>query len=516
MQVNDLANRGNLIAPSFSTIVEHLYDDIMDTRSGYDLLNGGMIAYAYMEDHGVYGQSFVTLDTTKGMLRYALAENDEAMQEEVTEIIKLITGYRVGEPNWIEPYTGENAQDDEYFLHYIYLNGGFGDNTSGEETGNVTGISGWKYYDMLANIADLAYLTNDEEIKEGFFKLMPFLNSLKLDDYAQPVAWFYETREPASGYQEGGSAGNASIWAYIHLMATQLGEDSYYKEEGLKALDHANSLDYYSMTSMRVAVKPVAIGWNVRANILAYEMTGDETYLEHAKLVAKSLLSLYYLNSNPSTFFATQGFGYADLRERWEAYLEMAQSLWLITPVMAYMSDDETLLDVLYAASKTYVYAFPINGNPYGNYSRVPGYDSLDAYYVPFEFATGVIGDNPGNEGGAQAASRQVKEIYGSGEGFLNYLMFEAYGYSSDDHLLVLSLTGAHNEIKHDQQLYILYNPSEIERQGPFIFRNLDDGEYVVKLNNVVIGTYSIEQLNQGLTINIQSRESIVIDLQKV
>lgn len=516
--VDDLASVSNLIAPSFDSIVDGLYQNLLDPRTGVGSLNGVMKPYGYMEDHGGWGESFVLLDTTKGMLRYALSEKDSTKIEYVTALVKNLTTNYGPNQSWIEPYTGNNAKSDEYFLHHSYSEGVFINNSSGEETGNRTGISGWKYYDMLANLADLAVITDDASVKEGFLKLVPFLNTLKLDGYVQPVAWHYDTRLPATGHDDGGSAGNASTWAYVHLMASTLSsnQSAYYKSEGLASLDYANSLDYFNMTAMRVAVKPVVIGWNVRANLLAYELTRQTKYLEQAKITAKGLLSFYYINSNPKTYFASLGFGYADLKERWEAYLEMAQSIWLIAPVMVYMKDYTPLLDLFYAASKTYVYAFPINGNPYGNYQRVPGYDSLDGFYIPFEFSTGVIGDNPGNEGGSQAAYRQVKEIYGSGEVFLNHLMFEAYGKALNSRLLVLNLTGAYNTFELNAQTYILFNPNNLKENSVVMFTAFNEGLYEVFMNDVSIGKFTSAALSSGILLNIDARESIIIDIKKV
>lgn len=516
--VDDIAASSNLVAPSFDLIVEGLYQNLTDPRTGTTTHKGAMKPYGYMEDHGGWAESFVILDTTKGMLRYALSENDTEKIEYVTALIQNLTANQGVNQSWIEPYTGNNAKSDEYFLHHTYAEGTFINNSSGEETGSKTGISGWKYYDMLANLSDLAVITQDESIIDGFLKLMPFLNTLKLEGYLQPVAWYYDTRLPASGHDDGGSAGNASTWAYIHLMASTLSDEKaeYYQSEGLNSLAYANSMDYFNMTAMRVAVKPVVIGWNVRANLLAYKLTGEQEYLDYAKTTAKGLLSFYYINSNPKTYFATLGFGYADLKERWEAYLEMAQSIWLIAPVMEHMKDYTALLDLFYSASKTYVYAFPINGNPYGNYQRVPGYDSLDGYYIPFEFSTGVLGDNPGNEGGSQAAFRQVKEIYGSGEVFLNYLMFEAYGRALNPKLLMLNLTGAYNVYHSDEQQFIFYNPSNDKETTIIQFDSLSEGQYEVMMNDVSIGIFSLNALQQGILCNINARESIVIDVKKV
>lgn len=520
MLTEELIYNENMRVNSFGDISEGLYLNLLDPRTGKDHLLGAFVPYGYMEDHGGWGESFALLDVLKGMLRYAMVLDDETKINEVIQMAEILTEPQANGRSWIEPYDGDNPQSNEYFLHHTMAGGAFGNNSAGEETGNTPGISGWKYYDMLANLADIAYISDSDSLKIGFLKLMPFMNTLKLEGYAQPVAWFYQTREPATGHENKGSAGNASIWAYVHLMASILSDDAneraYYKSEALASLVYANSQDYFEMTSMRNAVKPVVIGWNVRANILAYKLTEDETYLTQAKEVAKSLLSIYYLNTNPMTFFPTLGYGYADLRERWEAYLEMSQSLWLITELLEYIPDDRVFLDLLYSVEKTYPYAFPINGNPYGNYQRNPGYDSLDGYYIPFEFSTGVLVDNAGGEGGTQSAYRQVKEIYGSGEVFLNYLMFEANAHSVDTSVLVLSTNGAHNEIAQNQNTFVVYNASDIERLTPMTFNLKQEGNYRVTINDVEIGVFSNSRLKTGISFYLQARESVTVRVSLV
>ncbi|MFA5692853.1 MAG: hypothetical protein WC907_04485 [Acholeplasmataceae bacterium] len=516
--VDDLSQNYNMNAQTFEVIAKNLFNDLLDERNLDDRLKGSMKPYGYMEDHGGWGEVFALLDATKGMLRYAIAKEDDEKINQTIDLIKRITDDHGPGNSWIFKYDGANAKNDEYFLHHSYDGSRFINNSSGEETGNQTGISGWKYYDLLANLGDLAVISKDQSIIDGFLKLMPFLNTLKLENYGQPVAWYYDSRLPATGYEDGGSAGNASTWAYIHLVASTLSNDNkeYYLSEALNALEFANNSDYYNMTAMRVAVKPVVIGWNVRANLFAYEITNDIKYLDSAKETARGLLSFYYINSNPETFFATIGFGYADLRERWEAYLEMAQSIWLVSPVLEFMYDETPLLDLLYSASKTYPYAFPINGNPYGNYERVPGYDSLDGYYIPFEFTTGVLTDNPGAEGGIQSAYRQVKETYGAGETFLNYLMFEGYGSALNQKLLLLNVSGTFNDFDNSRETFILYNPSLNKESSivKFIFKK--DTNYEVFLNGKSIGTFSKNSLNNGLLLELNERTAVKINIYEV
>lgn len=520
IDVNALAANGNRNASSFEDIANGLYDNLTDSRTGTDSFLGAMTPYGYNEEaNGGWGEMFALLDVMKGMARYTLYTGDEDKIAQAEALLSVITEPQNG-LSWIGKYEGENAKTDEYFLNHTYSGGAFGQNSSGEETGSVTGISTWKYYDMLANLAEIALVTDSQSLKDGLLKLMPFFNTLKLDGYVQPVAWYYADRSPATGYDNGGSGGAASMWAYVHLLASEMTSDAAlqekYRSDGLASLDHANTLDYFSMYAMRVAVKPVAIGWNVKTNILAYKMTGEEKYLEHAQKVVKSILSFFYLNSNPYTYFASYGFAYADLRERWEAYFEMATSLWLTIDVMEYMADDTSMLDMYYAASRTHQWAFPINGEPYGSYDRSGALDSLDGYYIPFEFATGVLGDNPGGEGGSQAELRQIKEIYGSGETFLEYLMYEAWGRSPDTSVLTLCLTGAGNNYSDTSHKFILYNPGTAAKTAPFIFDRFAEGTYEVRFGDEKVGELTSAQLANGVSIKLPARGSIVVSIEKI
>ncbi len=520
LNVEAISEDGNRSASSWTDIAAGLYDNLTDSRTGTDSFLGVMTPYGYLEEqNGGWGEMFALLNTLKGMTRYSRYTEDEAIIETVDQMASVIVTPQ-GDKSWISKYTGENAKDDEYFLNHTYSGGAFGQNSSGEETGTVPGISTWKYYDMIANLGEIAILTDSDALKEGFLKLMPFFNSLQMEGYVQPVAWYYSNREPASGYENGGSGGAASMWAYVHFLASELTTDSAlkekYREDAIGSLKHANTLDYFNMYAMRVAVKPVAIGWNVKTNILAYELTGEKEYLEHAQKVVKSVLSFYYLNSNPFTYFASYGFAYADLRERWEAYFEMATALWLVIDVMEYMPTDTSMLDVYFSASRTHQWAYPINGEPYGSYDRAGAYDSLDGYYIPFEFTTGVLGDNPGGEGGSQANLRQIKEIYGSGETFLEYLMYEAWGYSTDKSVLTLCLTGTKNYYSNENHKFILYNPNTTEKSAPFVFNNFAEGTYAITFNGQKVGELTSAQLANGVSITLPARGSITVSIDKV
>lgn len=506
MAFENLASQGNINAKTFKQLSQGLYSDLCDSRS---VINGAFVPYGYSSG---WSESFASFDVLKGIVRYAMATNDSQMYNKAIDMVR----YLLGDNGWVTKYNGKNAKSDEYFLYMSY-DGKFGANSSGEETGTTAGISTWKYYDMMANIAEIAELTKDNDIVNGFLRLMPFFNSLVLDDYNQPVAWYYDTRQPATGYENGGSGGAAAIWGYVHLVAGQLESSDEtaqrWQEDGLAALEHANSLGFFQMYSIRVAVKSVSLGWAVRGNVKAYQITGQKEYLANASHVAKGLASFYYANTNPYTFFTSYGYSYACTRERWEAYFETANALWLMADIASEIRDNDALMDVYYAASKSHQWFFPVNANPYGNFTGP--LDSLDAHYVPFEFGTGVLTDAAGNEGGTQSALRQTKEIYGCGETFLEYLMFEAYARCVDENLLTLCVTGAKTPCSTTQR-FVFYNPFATEVSSVVEFDNFEEGNYKLVVDGQEKGIYSLAQLKNGIKFSVAARFSQTVVIQKV
>ncbi len=507
MAFDNLAYQGNMNVETFEQLCAGLYKDLSDDRC---FINGAYVPYGYSVG---WSESFATFDVLKGIVRYAKQIDNRQMYDDAVAVAKYI----LCNSGWVTKYDGVGAKDDEYFL-YQSFDGKYSANSSGEETGSTPGISTWKYYDMMANVGEMALFTQDKDIIDGFLKLMPFFNSLVLDSYQQPVAWYYNTRQPAAGYDNGGSGGAAAIWGYVNLMASQLTDNSVQKtkwqQDGLASLQQANSLDFFQMHSIRVAVKSVSIGWAVRGNVYAYKLTNDANYMKSAQHIAQGIASFYYVNNNPYTFFTSYGYSYACTRERWEAYFETANALWLVTDVMEEMTDKTALLDLYYSSSRSHQWFFPINANPYGNYTGP--LDSIDAHYIPFEFGTGVLGDDPGNEGGAQALLRQTKEIYGCGETFLEYLMFEAYGKSVDSRLLALCTTGATATFSNTQQNFVFYNPFENEITAPFVFRGFADGKYSVTVDGEEKGTFTADQMANGIAFTLAGRTAQKVVVKRV
>lgn len=499
----------------YSDAAYGLSNNLLDHRSRIQDGTGTFIPYGYLETNP-YSESFALMDVAKGMLPYAIwLRREDLVDLMMSELIKM-TDDKADFP-WIDDDHNTNG-----FFHlawgslpvgvskeYIKTQsiGLFSDVDGHEEGPNL--LSTWKYFYRVEILGEMALLSNNRQIIDGFLKTLPFVNKLKMKNYAQPVTYDLDSHLPATGFEDGGSAGGSAFWSMVHLTAYKLTNEKTYLDEALKALEHANHLDFDHYYSMRVAPKPVTVGWLTKANTFAYELTGDKHYLDAAKRASQAIYFFYYLSPHPYTYFSTLGFGYACSRERWEAFLEMVESLYAISFYLKYTRDQD-LLKLFWFARENWLWALPLNGNPYGNSTRP--YDSIGGEYIPYEFSTGSLGDNPGIEGGSQSSMRQIKEIYGSGEVYLSYMMFQMNAHVTNRQFLVIK-TDRVNDLLNDELNFIVYNTKEKAHSCIISFSNLTQEAYQVYTNDGVVGTYRKEQLYMGICFGMKAFEVMSLKL---
>jgi hypothetical protein len=458
--------------------------------------------YAFHEK-GAYTESFAAMDVAKGLYRYALAHDDRESRDFIkTELYKLADTKK--KAKWIE-----SAHNTDGFFHFAYGDvpehaglgvdfiseyGKFTDFDGHEEGPNL--LSTFKYYERVLIMGEMVLLENDSVIKEAFLKTVPFVNTLKMKNYVQAVTYDLDSHEAVTG--KDGSGGGTAMWSIIHFLAHEISGDGYYLDEALKGIGALNKLDYFNMYSMRSAPKPIAVGWAVRANIITYRKTKNKKYLTQAKKFSKALYAHFYLSPHPYTYYPTVGFAYADARERWEAFREIVETIWLALPILE-ENADKNLLKVYHCARQNLLWTLPINGNPYGNMQNA--YDSIGGEFVPYEFPTGHMGDNPGLEGGCQSLMRQTKEIYGSGELFLANRMFDCFASSSNRKVLVLAL----GETPETDGSFILYNNSDKTEKTILRFFRLKGEAFTLLEGSKIIGAYSCESLRNGLVMSLKA-----------
>jgi hypothetical protein len=178
---------------------------------------------------------------------------------------------------------------------------------------------------------------------------MVMVKRLRGANFEQPVEWGHDGL-PKLGFENGGSSGAEAMWANCMYIASQLTSSQTEKAEYLdfmkKATDLANKQGFKYSSSLRDAPKPETSGYLARMNIVLYESTGDKSYLNYALMATQGIYFFYFHNSHPYTYFQTLGYGYACAHERWEAFMEMVESLELLVPIFKYT--DDPLLYQLY------------------------------------------------------------------------------------------------------------------------------------------------------------------------
>ncbi|MGN1039831.1 MAG: hypothetical protein ACI4QL_00210 [Candidatus Fimimonas sp.] len=481
-----------------------LVSNLMDKRAIVRDGTGTFNPYAYHEI-GAYSESFACMDVAKGFYRFAASNGLDGPLDYVRNQIRRLCNTDAQHP-WIA-----DCHNTKGFFHFawgaipqdsgvdanIKRDDLFSDYCGHEEGENL--LSTFKYFDRVNLLGEMALVEGDDVIKQGFLKVLPFAESLRNDDFSQPVTYDLDSHLPVTGNSDGGSAGGEALYALIQFNAYRLTNQTYHLDFALKSLEVANKLDFDRMFSMRCAPKPVAIGALVRANVYAYEITGKENYLKRAQKVAKGIFAFYYLNPHPYCFFSSMGFGYACAQERWEAFREMEETLWLALPFLKYCNDPS--LFKLYALNKqNALSALPINGNPYGNMQRE--YESFGGEYVPFEFSTGHIGDNPGLCGGSQSDKRQIKEIYGSGELFLAEMMYENYCRCYNPRVTVINLDCCDNLPQSDFS-FAVFNVGE-KAQTAILDFHLPQGTYKLSFNGEE-WQFSSQTLALGVKLNVRA-----------
>lgn len=492
--------------------------DLMDNRARIQDGVGTFIPYGYLETKP-YSESFALMDVAKGMLPYALWLKQNQLKTLIFDELLKMTDESSPFP-WID-----DAHNTEGFFHLAWGNlpagvteafikkpalGLFSDVDGHEEGPNL--LSTWKYYYRVEILGEMALLSNNAQIIKGFLRTLPFVGKLKLANYAQPVTYDLDTHLPATGDHDGGSAGGAALWSIIHLTAYDLTKKQTYLTMATNGLKHANQLDFDHYYSMRVAPKPVTVGWLTKANTYAYELTNDLTYLSSALQAAQAIYFFYYLSPHPYTYFSTMGYGYACSRERWEAFLEMVESLYSLSFLLKY-NQDHTLLKLFWYARENWLWALPVNGNPYGNLDRP--YDSIGGSYIPYEFSTGHMGDNPGLDGGSQSTMRQIKEIYGSGEVYLAYMMFEMNARVTNRNFLIVKSDRV-NDLLNTTIHFILYNTQSERDTCVITFTNLHHSAYEIYQDQQFLGIFDVKRLELGIPFDVLGDTKIKLQLSPV
>lgn len=502
----------------------NVYDwDVAAYGATYDLIDSR--GRPFGDDVGTWGpygyqnggaESFGSMNILKGMVRYALNTGDDKLLEFAMKYaLQMVTPDPVYGKCYVMPLSKEAKyakynNNDYYFFRGCYNNGA-------EYDANDTYVGGdqflsFKYYSRVSQLGEIALLTGNKTLKTAYLNLMTFVKRLRTADFAQAVEWDFNGN-PKLDYENGGSSGSEAMWANCMYIASRLTDDAAEKSEYLdfmkRATDLANKQGFSRSSSLRNSPKPESVGYMVRANIVLYKNTGDKSYLNYALTAAQGIYFFYYHNTNPYTYFQTVGYGYACAHERWEAFMEMVESLELLVGVFEYY-DDPLLYELYFTLRESALTALPVNGYPEGILGSHS--DWLDALFVPFEQPTGVLGDNGLSDGGAASYRRWSKELYGMGEIYLGAMMFSTQGKAADTGVLVINYTSVWLECSRRKNAYKLYN---FGATGDKIvsFPNYDQGTYTVRADGKEIGNYTDTQLSNGIAVNLKKEVPVRIEI---
>ncbi|MBQ9482478.1 MAG: hypothetical protein IJU84_09970 [Clostridia bacterium] len=520
-RINDLdvaalvTANGNMNVYDWDEAVYGATYDIEDSRGrplGDDLGTWGPYGY-----NNSGAESFGAMNILKGLVRYAKATADQELYDfSMKYLLQMVTPDPVYNKCYVMPLNSEAAYS-QFHSDYFFFLSCFGSTYTAVDSYMGAGsmnFGAFKYYSRVSELGELALITGNEQLKSAYLKLMVMVKRLHMENFEQPVEWGHDGT-PKLDYENGGSSGAEAMWADCMYIASLLTENSTEKAQYLdymkKATDLANKQGFERSSSLRNEPKPETSGYLARMNLILYESTGDKQYLNYALTAANGIYFFYYHNSNPYTYFQTLGYGYACAHERWEAFMEMVESLELLVPIFKY-TDDPLLYELYFTLRESALSALPVNGYPEG---VLGGHsDWLDALYVPFEQPTAVLGDNGLDDGGASSYRRWSKEQYGMGELYLGALMYSTHGKAADPKVLVLNYTSTWLNCSRTSNSYKIYNYGESGKKA-ISFANYDSGSYRLIKDGKSVGIYTAEQLANGVALDLEGNKaaSVVVEL---
>lgn len=500
------ATNGNMTVSSWEEACQGAIEEIIDKRGRpfgdtsiwgpYGYNNGG-------------SEAFGSMNILKGTIRYALATDDQELLATLSSYLKKIVTPDSTGKSYIMPLSNYKSQytNENYF--YRSYSGTNYNPLDPSYTDNEDVFGSFKYYSRCSQLGELGILTGIKEVKEAYLSLMPFISMCRGENYEQDIQWNFDGTPCNYDFENGGSSGAEAMWAYCMYIASLITGDEKEKEQYLtdmkKALDVANKQDFNRTSALREYPKPESLGYLVKMNLVVYEMTKESSYLNYAIKNARAVYFYYFQDTHPYTYYQTVGYGYACAKERWEAFMEMVETIVLILPILQY--DQETMFyDLIYAMQNSALWTLPINGYPDG---YLGGHsDWLDALYIPFEQPTATMGDNALDSGGDQSWKRHSKELYGAGELFTGNLSFEVYGNSSDPYVSLIHYTAGTTLQKSLKTLkFKLYNVKNEPIDTILTFPHLSDGKnYDLTIGGISFGTFSARQLANGIRCNAKGR----------
>ncbi|MFC5403408.1 hypothetical protein [Cohnella soli] len=310
--------------------------------------------------------------------------------------------------------------------------------------GEVVGT--WQYIYILEQLWLVAQLNKDERIDRYVMNevhnfLIPFSRNV---DYLFPLSFNTETMAKhgnGDNYPVGG------LYAlFMFNLYKKTGSRAYFDEalRGLRPL--------YQMPINSLSQEVFLLAMGVQAASLIYQETGDEHYRNvYDYLLAQNLRMMYWFDDNTkdeykdynifAMFQACTPIIYPAFFENVEVLARIAVTLDVHAPHVG-------LLRIFNHARKNNFYLFPecLPDNKHRS----------NLLHIPFE-NLGLLEDEKTGWIG--------QEIYGAGQVFAAYLMWEAFGKSSDRDVMVLNVNDDKrvdpDAVSGMRLAFIVYNPEQ-------------------------------------------------------
>ncbi|QGQ98308.1 hypothetical protein EHS13_27195 [Paenibacillus psychroresistens] len=312
------------------------------------------------------------------------------------------------------------------------------------------GTSGtWQYVYILEQIWQVAHLNQEQEmlnyvIQEVETILIPLAHNV---DYLFPLSFDFKTLRK---YANGDAYAISGLYAYFMLRLHSVTKKQHYLEEAKKGVRILHQLPINSL-----AQEVFMLGLGIQAASELYEKTAETDYQNiYEYLLAQNLRMMYWYNDNTKEEYRDYhifGMFQACTPIIYPAFFENVECLARIASTLDKHPVHKGLLRVFNQARINNFYLFP---------ECLPENRHMsDLMYIPFE-NLGVLEDEKTGWIG--------QEIYGAGQVFEAYLMWEAFAKSSDRDVLLLNLNNykfAELDAIADAELtFIVYNPENIDK----------------------------------------------------
>ncbi|BBH24213.1 hypothetical protein Back11_55580 [Paenibacillus baekrokdamisoli] len=310
-------------------------------------------------------------------------------------------------------------------------------------------IGTWQFVYILEQTWQIAYLKGEQDLldyaqAEIEDVLIPLSRNV---NYLFPLSFNMGTLRK---HGNGDAYMVAGIYAYFMVSLYKATGKPLYLEEASRAIKPLLNMPVSSLSQ-----EVFMFGLGIQAASELHKLTGDGVYKEiYEYLVAQNLRMMYWFNDNTKEEYQsynTFAMFQACTPIIYPAFFENIECLARIASTLDTLEASKGLLRVFNHARKNNLYMFP-QCLPENRHSS-------SLMYIPFE-NLGVLEDEKTGWIG--------QEIYGCGQVYQAYLMWEAFGKSSDRDILLLNLNNYKiadlNDVQHMGLAFIAYNPEAVEK----------------------------------------------------